>query len=200
MLSATVVAPGHSKVVPLTPEFIAPQDGTDKQDWKRNAVRRWFAKHGARLAWLRPVFLGDNLFACHPVAKMVPDAGDDFTFTCKDAVRLHRRRRSYRHEKKVRRRNAKETFRYRWIESVQLRDGKDAILVTWIGFEIVDAKGKVKYFMAWVTSLPVSKDNVAEIVACGRARWKIENEKFNVLKTMAMNSSTISAAARGFSR
>jgi len=32
--------------------------------------------------------------------------------------------------------------------------------------------------MAWVTSLPVSKDNVAEIVACGRARWKIENESF----------------------
>jgi hypothetical protein len=36
--------------------------------------------------------------------------------------------------------------------------------------------------MAWVTSLPVSQDNVAEIVACGRARWKIENESFNVLK------------------
>src|SRR5277367_1705017 len=33
-----------------------------------------------------------------------------------------------------------------------------------------------------LTSLPVSKDNVAEIVACGRARWKIENESFNVLK------------------
>jgi hypothetical protein len=29
--------------------------------------------------------------------------------------------------------------------------------------------------MAWVTSLPVAKDNVAEIVACGRARWKIRN-------------------------
>ncbi len=36
--------------------------------------------------------------------------------------------------------------------------------------------------MAWVTSLPVSKANVAEIVACGRARWKIENESFNVMK------------------
>ena len=47
---------------------------------------------------------------------------------------------------------------------------------------ILDAKGKRKYSMAWVTSLPVSKDNVAEIVACGRARWKIENESFNVLK------------------
>jgi len=42
--------------------------------------------------------------------------------------------------------------------------------------------GAVKYSIAWVTSLPVSKSNVAEIAACGRARWKIENETFNVMK------------------
>ena len=48
-----------------------------------------------------------------------------------------------RHEEKVRRRNTKETLRYRWIEAVPLRDGKDAILVNWIGFEIVDAKGNI---------------------------------------------------------
>ena len=56
------------------------------------------------------------------------------------------------------------------------------MLVNWIGFEIFDAKGGVKYSTAWVTTLPVKKNNVAEIVACGRARWKIENESFNVLK------------------
>ena len=56
------------------------------------------------------------------------------------------------------------------------------MLVNWIGFEISDAKGAVKYRTAFVTSLPVTKANVAEIVACGRARWKIENESFNVLK------------------
>ena len=56
------------------------------------------------------------------------------------------------------------------------------MLVNWIGFEIFDAKGHVKYSIAWVTSLPVNKDNVAEIAACGRARWKIENEGFNVMK------------------
>src|SRR5208337_1577999 len=145
MLSATVVALGHSKVVPLMPEFIAPQDGAEKQDCERNAAKRWFGKHGARLAPLRPVFLGDDLFACHPVAKMVKDAGADFIFTCKptshkalydfiDGTELRR------HEEKVRRRNTKETFRYRWIEAVPLRDGKDAILVNWIGFEIFDAK------------------------------------------------------------
>src|SRR5208337_654167 len=71
LLSATVVAPGHSKVVPLMPEFIATRDGAEKQDCERNAVKRWFGKHGARLAPLRPIYLGDDLFACHPVAKMV---------------------------------------------------------------------------------------------------------------------------------
>src|SRR5271167_4682156 len=118
---------------------------------------------------------------------MVTDAGDDFIFTCKatshkalydfiDGAEISRR------VEKIRLRNAKETFRYRWIEAVPIRDGNDALLVNWIGFEIVDAKGKVKYSMAWVTSVPVSQDNVAEIVACGRSRWKIENESFNVLK------------------
>src|SRR5271169_6617704 len=50
LLSATVVAPGHSKVVPLMSEFVATQDGAEKQDCERNAAKRWFAKHGARLA------------------------------------------------------------------------------------------------------------------------------------------------------
>src|SRR5471030_588895 len=54
MLAATVVAPGHAKIVPLMPEFIAPQDGAEKQDCERNAVKRWFDKHHARLASLRP--------------------------------------------------------------------------------------------------------------------------------------------------
>ena len=40
MLAATVVAPGHSKVVPLM-LFIVKQDGDEKQDCERNAVKRW---------------------------------------------------------------------------------------------------------------------------------------------------------------
>jgi hypothetical protein len=38
-----------------------------------------------------------------------------------------------------------------------------------------------------VTSLPVTRDNVVEIGACARARWKIENESFNVLKNNGYN-------------
>lgn len=74
------------------------------------------------------------------------------------------------------------TLRYRWFEHVPLRDGKDALLVNWIGVEIVDDKGKTTYQNAFVTSLDVCRETVAAIVACAKARWKIENESFNVLK------------------
>jgi hypothetical protein len=115
------------------------------------------------------------------------DNGDDFLFTCKEAS--HKALYDFidgaelaRHEVKVRKGKTRETHRYRFVEKIPLRDGKDAVLANWIGFEISDAKGVVKYRTAFVTSLPVTKANVAEIAACGRARWKIENESFNVLK------------------
>ena len=56
----------------------------EKQDCERAAVKRWHEKHGARLKPLRPVYLGDDLFACQPVAQMLKDNGDDFLFTCKE--------------------------------------------------------------------------------------------------------------------
>jgi hypothetical protein len=187
MLAATVVAPGHTKVVPLFPEFIAPQDGAEKQDCERNAVKRWHAKHADRLRPVRPVYLGDDLFACQPVVKMLADSGDDFIFTCKESS--HKALYDFingaepeHHVEQIRKGKAVETRRYRWIEGVPLRDGKDAILVSWIGFDIFDRNGRVKYSIAWVTSLPVNNNNVADIAACGRARWKIENETFNVMK------------------
>jgi hypothetical protein len=63
-----------------------------------------------------------------------------------------------------------------------LREGKDALKVNWIGLTITDASGKTTYDGAFVTSLEVACENVAEIAACARARWKIENETFNILK------------------
>jgi hypothetical protein len=87
LLAATAVAPGHSKVVPLFPEFIAPHDGAEKQDCERIAAKRWHAQHADRLRTLRPIYLGDDLFACQPIVSMLADAGDDFIFTCKTSTR-----------------------------------------------------------------------------------------------------------------
>ena len=99
MLAATVVAPGHSKVVPLTPEFIARQDGAEKQDCERNAVKRWLEKHAARLKPLRPVYLADDLFACQSVVEKARRKRRRFPLHgqggfAQGALRLHRRRRT----------------------------------------------------------------------------------------------------------
>ncbi len=66
------------------------------------------------------------------------------------------------------------THRYRWFTDAPLRDGRDAMLVNWVGVTVTDARGKVTYSSAFVTSLPITSDTVAEIVACARARWKVE--------------------------
>ena len=187
MLAATIVAPGNANVVPLMPEFIAPQDGHDKQDCERVAVKRWLASHGERMGPLRPVYLGDDLFACQPVAEAVLASGGDFLLVCKEGS--HKGLYDFvagaaPHEKTVRelRSGKMVTMRYQWFDAVPLRDGKDALMVNWVGMSMANAAGKVTFKTAFVTSLAVSAANVGEICDCGRARWKIENESFNVLK------------------
>ncbi len=56
-----------------------------------------------------------------------------------------------------------------------------------MGGTITDETGKTTYDGAFVTSLPLTADNVVETTACARARWKIENESFNVLKNNGYN-------------
>ena len=77
-LAASLVAPGHTQVLPLMPEFITPQDGAAKQDCERAAAKRWLARHGTHFAGLRPVYLGDDLYACQPIASAIRDTGGNF--------------------------------------------------------------------------------------------------------------------------
>jgi hypothetical protein len=187
MLAATIVAPGHAMALPLMPEFISPQDGAEKQDCERNAVKRWLARHGERVKDLRPIYLGDDLFACQPIAEAITAAAGDFLLTAKPSS--HQALYDFMQGAIIEKSTVEQkiagkrlTYRYRWFEQAPLRDGKEALLVNWVSVTITDAKGKVTYDSAFVTSLPVTRDTVAELVACARARWKIENESFNVLK------------------
>jgi hypothetical protein len=82
---------------------------------------------------------------------MLTGAGDDFIFTCKEMS--HKALYDFingaepeRIEEKIRRGKAVE--RLSLDAGVPLRDGKDAALVNWIGFEIFDGNGRVKYSIA----------------------------------------------------
>jgi hypothetical protein len=191
-LGASIVAPGHQHVLALPPEFIAPQDGAQKQDCERSATKRWLVRHGASLRRARPVFLGDDLFACQPIAEAMQANGGNFILTCKPSS--HRTITEYlygatleEHRETVLKRGKRTTTVYRWLTDVPLRDSADALKVTWFSVEMFDGKGKPPYRNTLVTDLPVSAGHVADLAACGRARWKIENETFNVLKCGGYN-------------
>lgn len=191
-VGATVVAPGHTTVVPLPPEFVRPQDGAKKQDCEPNAARRWLSRLGPQYAWLNPVYLGDDIYARQPMCVDVLAAGGSFIFGCKPSS--HKTLTEYLtgvaldgFQETVGIGSAKRVHRYRWMEGVPLRDGKDALTVNWLEIEIAKPNGKVTYRNSFVTDLPVNRQSVAELAACGRARWKIENETFNVLKNNGYN-------------
>jgi hypothetical protein len=188
MLGATLVAPGHDKVIPLEPEFIAPQDGAEKQDCENAAAKRWLAAHGAQYARLNPIYLGDDLFSRQPLCEEVLTLNGHFIFVCKPSS--HPLIQEYitgvdlqTHEEIVKRGKNTVVRRYRWIHDVPLRDGKDALKVNWFEIEIFNPSGEVTYRNSFITDLAIGPYNVVEFAACGRARWKIENETFNVLKT-----------------
>ena len=180
-LGASLVAPGHQRVMPLAAEFIAPQHGAPKQDCERDAAKRWLVKHGANVADLRPIYLGDDLFACQPIAEAIRAVAGNFILTCKPAS--HQTITEYlagaelsEHRQTVSQRGKRTTTIYRWLSAIPLRATEDALAVNWFSVEIRNHTGKRTYYNSFVTDLPVTAENVAELAACGRARWKIQNE------------------------
>jgi len=169
------VAPGHQQVLPLPAEYIAPQDGAEKQDCERNAAKRWLARHGAAVSHLRPVFLGDDLFACQPITTAIQQAGGNFILTCKPSS--HRTLAEYlngvelqEHRQTAVTRGKRTTTIYRWLPDVPLRATDDALVVNWFSVEILNAKGKRTYYNSFVTDLAVTAATVVELAACGRSR------------------------------
>jgi hypothetical protein len=72
---------------------------------------------------------------------------------------------------------------YRYANTVPLVDEEDALKVNWCEVTVTSKKGKRLYKNAFISDFTITDKNVADIVAAGRARWKIENENNNTLKT-----------------
>ena len=80
-----------------------------------------------------------------------------------------------------------ETYTYRYLKGVPLKDSKDALLVNWCEITIRRPDGRVLYKNSFATNHEITNDTVTEIVQCGRTRWKVENENNNTLKTKGYN-------------
>jgi hypothetical protein len=187
------VAPGSNKVINLPPEFITPQDGHDKQDSENAAAKRWFKQHGPEYKGLGITITGDDLYSNQPLCQATLAASFNFVYVCKpDSHKtLYKRVAELELEGAVKTGVVKrwmggkvyETDTYRFVNQVPLRDGEDALLVNWCELTTTLDDGTIVYKNAFVTNHLITTENVKDVVIAGRARWKVENENNNTLKT-----------------
>lgn len=191
-ITPVIVAPGNSHVISLSPEFITPQDGHDKQDSEHAAVKRWLLSHATQYQSEGVTFLGDDLYSCQPICQAILDAKCHYLLTCKpdshktlyECVNALEKLNKL-NTMVVHRRHGKKHFidTYRFVNQVPLRDGDDALIVNWCEIQTIDHHGEIVYKNAFITDHSIHEKNLVEVVQAGRARWKIENENNNTLKT-----------------
>lgn len=195
-VTPVIVAPGQPQAISLRPEFIIPQDGHTKQDCEIAASKRWLENNAALYSPLKATLLGDDLYAHQPFCRQTLLHDFHFIFVCKPEshqtlynwVNLLEPGRDL-HVLKIRvkaRQGAKwEHHTYRYANQVPLVEGADSLKVNWCEVTVRhgDENGEILYRNGFITDFKITDHNVAAIVATARARWKIENENNNTLKT-----------------
>jgi len=191
-LLPVVMVPGSSRVIPLAPEFIRPQDGNEKQDCENTAAKRWINGKGAEYSSLGVTVLGDDLFSRQPVCQLILDKNLNFIFVCKPSS--HKWLSEWLadadpvedlHEFAVTKWTGSKhlTYTYQYANGVPLKNGEDALLVNWAQLTITNEQGAVTFRNSFISNHKITKENVAAFIEAGRTRWKIENENNNTLKT-----------------
>jgi hypothetical protein len=152
-------------------------------------VEKWgdfYARRGVTI-------LGDDLFSRNPFCKALKDKGFHFILVCKPDSH------TFLYEtvnflavsgvvgvKVVRRWVGRyaEVYTYRYANQLQLNSDADSLTVGWCEVTVVrEDTGEQLYKNAFTTDFEVTDTTVEALVRDGRARWKVENENNNILKT-----------------
>jgi hypothetical protein len=192
VVTPVIVSPHQTQVIPLIPEFIVPQDGNDKQDCENAAAKRWLSQHGNRYSSLNVTVLGDDLYCHQPLCQLLLEHQLNFILVCRPESHTT----MYEHLEGislptvvVKKWTGKfeETYTYRYLNGLPIKDCEDALLVNWCELTVTRPDGKLVYKNSFATNHTITAQTVVEIVLSGRTRWKVENEHNNTLKTKGYN-------------
>lgn len=75
---------------------------------------------------------------------------------------------------------------FRFLNQVPLNKSNPDLLINVLEYWQIDKDEKITKF-SWVTDIPITEENVLQLMQAGRARWKVENETFNTLKNQGYN-------------
>jgi Transposase DDE domain len=188
MLGAALIHPDRREVIPLMPEPIIKQDGTKKNDCERNAAKRFMVKLRQDHPHLKVIVTEDSLSANAPHIAVLQDhnlhyilgvkEGDHASLLEQVAAAEQAGRVTYydRDDPKTALR-----YRFRFASDMPLNESNADLRVNFLECWEWN-QDKVQHF-SWVTDLRVNKGTVYQLMRGGRARWRIENETFNTLKT-----------------
>jgi Transposase DDE domain len=187
MLGAALVHPDQREVIPLMPEPIITQDGTDKNDCERNAAKRLIVKLRQDHPHLKLIVTEDSLSSNAPHIEVLQDHNLHYLLGVKEgdhaclfeqvaaAERAGRVTYYDRHDEATGLRH-----RFRFVSDMPLNASNSDLRVNFLEcWEWDNDKGQ---HFSWVTDLRVNKGTVYQLMRGGRARWRIENETFNTLK------------------
>ena len=186
LLGAAFIHPDKREVIPLMPEPIVKQDGSEKNDCERNAAKRFVTKFRRDHPHLKVIVTEDSLNRMLRILRRYTRMTCAIFWVSKRGIMLFCSRKWPRLNKRVASpimtvRTATRGCTIAFALSVGCRS--TSLIVTRVNFiecwETV--KGKVQHF-SWVTDLRVNKGTVYRIMQGARARWRIENETFNTLK------------------
>ncbi|MBF0548861.1 MAG: hypothetical protein HQM08_30865 [Candidatus Riflebacteria bacterium] len=187
IVQAALIKPSVSAVIPFAPEEVCVQDGSTKQDCEVNAAKRLIKRLHSSHPHMDIILNGDDIFSRVPMVECALENKFSFIFVAKDSSHIHlyewlsgirKLDNISKYEKKDPEGNLQ---RFEWCCDLPLRSDAKT-MVNWFSYSLFDKKGKRKYYNTWVTNIIPTKENIEELANAGRAKWKIENETFNVLK------------------
>ena len=188
MLGAVLVHPDQREVFVMGAEHIINQDGAVKNDCELNSHKRlttWLARHYKEEKLL---MVEDALYANGPHLRALMEQDWAYVINVKPLKHkalfqlMDTRQQQTKARKTLTKTDHKgNTYTYQWSNTMTFNNTHPDIKVNMVIVDVKSKKGKTKRF-SFITSIPITRRNVEEIVRIGRSRWKIENETFNTLK------------------
>lgn len=186
-LAAVIAHPSNKEVFPVACEAIVRQDGNTKNDCELNAGKRLLPLVREMLPKQENDLIGvfDGLYPNGPFIKELIALDMRYIIGIREGYVLVQvaelKAKNELETKKWDLPNGGKGILY-WSNDLVLNGTHQNIKVNYFEYQELDSEGKQVYFNSWITDIPITEENIQELILVGRCRWKIENETFNTLK------------------
>jgi hypothetical protein len=186
LLGAVAVHPDQSTVFPVACEAIVKQDGQTKNDCELNASKRIIPQIRTALGDEKIIGVFDALYINGPHIKALNDEKINYIIGSKGQTYVDIQ------VEELRKNNGLQSLTWEtegkkcvanFVNGLILNGQHQDILTNYFEFTETDIMtGEQTFYSTWITDIEINTENIQELVAVARSRWKIENETFNTLK------------------